>query len=102
MHGGAAPQVKAAARERIAAMVDPALGVMYRAMKMGTKKIGPHSLALVAARDILDRAGYKATDKIQLTGGGPSGELVHATPAELLKAELDALHERIKPKPPNG
>lgn len=82
-------------------MVDPALGVLYKAMKMGDKK-SAHPLAVAAARDVLDRAGYKATDRIQLTGAGPSGEVVFATPAELLKAELDALHERIAPKTENG
>lgn len=97
VHGGAAPQVKKAARERIAEMVDPALGVLYKAMKMGDKR-SAHPLAVQAARDVLDRAGYKATDKIQLTGAGPSGEVVFATPGDLIKAELDALHERISPK----
>jgi hypothetical protein len=32
-HGGAAPQVKAAAAARLRAMVDPALGVLEHAMK---------------------------------------------------------------------
>ena len=101
VHGGAAPQVKASARERIAEMVAPALAVMSKAMAMKTKQ-GPLPIAVTAAKDMLDRAGYKATDKIQLTGAGPSGEVVFATPAELIKAELDALHERIAPKPENG
>jgi hypothetical protein len=96
VHGGAAPQVKQSARERIAAMVDPALGVLYNAMKI-KEKGKPMPLAVAAARDVLDRAGYKATDKLVITGSGPAGEVVYTTPAELLKAELDALHERIPP-----
>lgn len=98
MHGGAAPQVKRAARERIAEMVDPALGVLYKAMKMHTKG-SPQPLAVVAARDILDRAGYKTTDKLVLSGIGPGGSIgVHQEATELLKAELDALHKRIAGK----
>jgi len=94
VHGGAAPQVKKAARERIAEMVDPALGVLYKAMKMKAKG-SPAPLAVVAARDILDRAGYKATDKLVLSGAGPGGEIVYSKAADILKAEFDALHERL-------
>lgn len=97
VHGGAAPQVQKSARERIAAMVDPALNVIYKSMKMQSKG-KPLPIAFAAARDIMDRAGYKATDKLQLTGAGPSGEVVFATPGDLLKAELDALHDRIVSK----
>lgn len=96
-HGGAAPQVKRTARERLASMVDPALSVIDKAMRM-REKGKPVPMAFAAARDILDRTGYKATDKIQLTGAGPSGEVVFATPGDLLKAELNALHDRISLK----
>ena len=94
MHGGKAPQVMRSARERIAEMVDPALGVLYKAMKMRAKG-SPAPLAVVAARDILDRAGYKATDKLVLSGTGPGGEIVYSKAADILKAEFDALHERL-------
>jgi hypothetical protein len=63
-HGGLAPQVKLAADERIRALVHPALDRI-------TRTIGDDDnpqLALAAARDILDRAGYKATEKIQQDG----------------------------------
>lgn len=93
MHGGAAPQVRKAARERIADMVDPALAVLRKSMKSKVERI-----CLDAAKDVLDRAGYKATDKLVLSGSGPLGEIVHTTAADLLKAELDSLHERIAPK----
>jgi len=75
-------------------MVDPALGVLYKAMKMKAKG-SPAPLAVVAARDILDRAGYKATDKLVLSGAGPGGEIVYSKAADILKAEFDALHERL-------
>jgi len=76
-------------------MVDPALGVLYKAMKISEKGGKPVPLAVLAARDVLDRAGYKATDKLQLSGTGPAGELVHTTAADLLRAEFEALSERI-------
>ncbi len=94
-HGGGAPQVRKAARERLAAMVDPALDVLLKAMKMRSKG-QPQPLAVVAARDILDRAGYKATDKVVISGTGAGGAItIGVTPADKLKAELDAIHERI-------
>ena len=52
-HGGAAPQVKAAAAARLRAMVDPALGVLEFAMKQKTKDLRG---ALQAAKEVLDRA----------------------------------------------
>ena len=95
MHGGSAPQVKQSARERIAEMVDPALGVLYKAMKMHTKG-SPQPLAVIAARDILDRAGYKATDKLILTGTGPGGAITTGHAVLQLKADLDALHDKLE------
>ena len=68
MHGGSAPQVKAAAQARIQALVFPALTAMEAAMTCDQ-----WSAVVAAAKDILDRAGHKATDKHELTGaeGGP-------------------------------
>ena len=53
MHGGGAPQVKAAAAARLRAMVDPALGVLEYAMKRKDKDLRG---ALAAAKEVLDRA----------------------------------------------
>jgi hypothetical protein len=64
VHGGAAPQVKLAAEERIRALVDPSLNRIAKAIDDDENP----QLALAAARDILDRAGYKATEKIQQDG----------------------------------
>ena len=52
-HGGAAPQVKAAAQARLRAMVDPALGVLEYAMKRKDKDLRS---ALAPAKEVLDRA----------------------------------------------
>jgi len=64
MHGGRAPQVMLAAEERIRALVHPSLDRIQRTIADD----GNPQLALAAARDILDRAGYKATEKVQTDG----------------------------------
>jgi hypothetical protein len=61
VHGGAAPQVKEAARLRILALVDPALATMARAVN-SKRKGEPSAVEISAARDILDRAGLAAKD----------------------------------------
>ena len=62
MHGGAAPQVKRAAEERLRELVDPALNRL-------TKLIEDESagVALAAVKDVLDRAGYGPKQRIELT-----------------------------------
>ncbi len=64
MHGGRAPQVMLAAEERIRALVHPSLDRIQRTIADDANP----QLALAAARDILDRAGYKATEKVQTDG----------------------------------
>lgn len=64
IHGGASPQVQRAAADRIRDLVDPSLN---RIQKTIADDDNP-ALALAAARDILDRAGLKPTEKIQTTG----------------------------------
>jgi len=64
VHGGRAPQVKAKAEDRIRDLVDPSLNRIARTIGDDANP----ALALAAARDILDRAGYKATEKIQSDG----------------------------------
>ena len=65
-HGGAAPQVKAAADARIAALVDPALIQLARLIDSAETD----AVKLAAVKDALDRAGYKPKEKadINVTG----------------------------------
>ena len=65
IHGGGAAQVIAKARQRILEMVDPALA------RLGQVIRDPESEAssVRAARDVLDRAGLKPVDKLQLEAG---------------------------------
>ena len=63
-HGGAAPQVKLAAKDRIAALVDPAIDALQRALDH--KDI---NAAVRAAKDLLDRAGLAAPKQMEHSGG---------------------------------
>lgn len=69
MHGGKLPQVQNKIRERILAAADPALGEMIRLVR----KARNEAVRRQAAADLLDRAGYKPSDKLEHTGadGGP-------------------------------
>ncbi len=60
MHGGAARQVKEAARIRLLALIDPALATMARAVRGKGK---PGAVEISAAKDILDRAGIGEASK---------------------------------------
>jgi hypothetical protein len=82
-HGGSAPQVRAKANERLLALVDPALATLARGVAKREGIPGPTEIA--AARDILDRAGFKPTDKTELTGpdGGP---IEHVVKVRLVKS----------------
>ena len=63
MHGGKAPQVKAKAEARLAALVDPAIGKLQKLINARSEMV-----SLAAVKDVLDRNGFKPTDKHELTG----------------------------------
>lgn len=75
IHGGAAPQVQASAQERIAALVDPAIGALGDLVK---QKRSPHA-RLGASREILDRSLGKSPQEISLV---PSTGYLRFMPAE--------------------
>ncbi len=63
MHGGASPQVQAKASERIKALAEgPALDRLEKLLDSEQDAI-----ALAAARDLLDRAGYGAKRQIEVS-----------------------------------
>lgn len=62
-HGGGAPQVKARARERLLAMVDPALTELSRLLRKS--KLDPVRMA--AVKDVLDRAGFRPIEEVDVT-----------------------------------
>jgi hypothetical protein len=62
VHGGRAPQVKRAARERILDLVDPALSTLEQLLNSHREDV-----RLGAVKDILDRAGYAAKQQVEIT-----------------------------------
>lgn len=72
IHGGGTPAVKKSARERLLAMVDPALDALLRALQTGPpcehcgrSDADRDPVVLRAAQLVLDRAGYHPTLAIQ-------------------------------------
>jgi len=63
VHGGSAPQVKAAAAERLRELVDPAITALH-----GLLTAESEAARLGAARDVLDRNGYRPEQKVRLNG----------------------------------
>jgi hypothetical protein len=61
VHGGAAPQVKAAAERRLLAMVEPALVVLRQLLDSADND----SVRMAAIRDILDRTGFKPREVVE-------------------------------------
>lgn len=95
MHGGKAPQVQQSARERLASLVDPAVTKLGRLVRQGTGHV-----ALGAVRTVIDCAGLRATEKVQLTMTEklPATEYVRDLPMAglerlraLTRAELDGV-----------
>jgi len=64
-HGGAVPNVRAAAERRIQSLVLPALATIAQAIKAFDSE---PAVALAAARDLLDRAGFKTALQVEASG----------------------------------
>ena len=63
-HGGKAPLALANAEERLKALIHPAISGLQELIN----KADSDSVRLSAIRDLLDRTGYKPTEKIQSDG----------------------------------
>ena len=88
MHGGKAPQVKLAAKDRLAMLVDPAIDALQGALDH--KDI---NAAIRAAKDLLDRAGLAAPKQMQV-GVEPGPSLLNITRSieRQKREECDLLH----------
>lgn len=64
MHGGAAPQVKAKALERLQAYQDRAIDRLFQLVEQTTYP----STAFAAVRDVLDRTMGKPTESVEVSG----------------------------------
>jgi hypothetical protein len=71
MHGGAAPQVRRRAQQRILEASDKAA---YRLVQMMQDKTIPPAVQLAAARDLLDRANVVGTQQVNVEVGVASWE----------------------------
>jgi hypothetical protein len=87
-HGGNAPQVIAAARRRLATMMFPALAVVEKSLKKHKSNPG---VALRAAMDVLDRNGFKAPEKHEITGEGGAAIDVNVSARDSLISRIAEL-----------
>ena len=71
-HGGASPQAKKAARERLNDLVDPAIASLKRVLERAIET-EDYGAVVRAANSILDRTGYHPSRAIEMSGpdGGP-------------------------------
>lgn len=83
MHGASAPQVKQAARLRLAAMVDPSLDIILKHLKPGRGKYVKPELQVKCALDVLDRNGFKSRDEVIITQQLEPTQYSHLAEGEL-------------------
>lgn len=72
-HGGAAPQVRKKAEERLAEMVEPALIQLRNLIDSADSD----AVKLAAVKDALDRAGYKPVDRSRNEHEHRGGVVIH-------------------------
>ena len=83
-HGGRAPQVREAARRRIETFAEEAIDGIQNLARIGQKE----EVRLRAYQDMLDRAGLKGADKLEVSEG-------HLADEELDELISRALRERF-------
>lgn len=82
-HGGAAPQVKEKAEERLKALVHPAISRLGQLVEQTEFP----SVAIAAVKDVLDRNLGKAIESVHIAGndGGPLQIVINAPWRKALK-----------------
>ena len=90
-HGGAAPQVQKAARERFNDLVDPAINRLQKIIE--DDKV-PSASQVAAAKDILDRAGYKPVEQTQEIK--PESQESEQLRGEYTLEQLRAIHKELE------
>lgn len=86
-HGGRSPQAKRAAKVRLAALIDPSILALDTLLKPASVKKHP-AQALGAAKEVLDRTGYKPEDELTVTFRG--GTIDPTKAAGMSNEELEA------------
>jgi len=93
-HGGAAPLVKAAAKQRLLAMTEPAFAVLMEVMEEGAED----EVRLKAAIAVLDRAGYGPRSTVVVDHRKEElASLTDAEIAERMKVLLNQMQENALP-----
>jgi len=90
-HGGASPQAKKSARERLEALVDPAINTLRTVIKTGLKT-GDTTSAVRASLGILDRTGFHPSQGIELNG--KNGGSVQLNQTDNVLYEFATLEEK--------
>lgn len=98
VHGGSAPQVKAAAKRRLDQAADV---LVQRLLGFALDGHAPDAVALAAIRDALDRAGLGAKQALEIGVEPARWEVMFTDIARISRAEHMALHhtEKIAPTP---
>ena len=91
VHGGAAPQVRRKAAERLAAMIDPALAVLAATLRQKIDK----RLSLSAAGDILNRNSLNGKQHVEVSGGLSLADVLRARRARRLDAGNSAKGQEL-------
>ena len=100
-HGGAAPQVREAARRRIIALIPKALYTMSEMMSAESEAV-----RVRAAIDVLDRAGLKAAEQLTIIPQSAPNEELDAAIIDALRSRglvteaMAALQQPQQPQPP--
>jgi len=90
MHGAGAPQVQKSARERLNALVEPAIAALGKVIKRLDGDPDAAGVVIKAAQIVLDRTGYHPTQAMELNGkdDGPIGREDDLIPVDLLSIDL--------------
>lgn len=91
VHGGKAPQVMKAAKERLMAMVDPALNELIKLVEDAST---PHNVRMQAIKDVLDRCGFGPVQKsdVNVNVFDTREELMNRA-REILEEANEEIHE---------
>lgn len=89
-HGGAAPQVREAARKRFLELADDAVHGIEKLAGIGGHGLPAKNEAvrLRALQDVLDRAGLKVTDRLEISQSEISNEDLDTLIAKALEERL--------------
>jgi hypothetical protein len=90
MHGAGAPQVQRSARERLNALVEPAIAALGKVIKRFDGDREAAGVVIRAAQIVLDRTGYHPTQAMELNGkdDGPIGTDDDTIPVDLFSIDL--------------